>query len=104
MIPGEYIINEPEVDIHETENALVVLASLPGYTPVHSLWRSVLGGAVCEPTSRSIGIIQTSCAHICTYPVLSAGHPFAVPVYGCGYLRENSDREIETGESHWKTE
>ena len=32
MIPAEFVEIEPEVDIHETENALFVLASLPGYT------------------------------------------------------------------------
>jgi len=32
LIPGEYVAQEPEVDIHETETALMVLASLPGYT------------------------------------------------------------------------
>jgi HSP20 family protein len=33
MLPGELVTHEPEVDIHETENTLVLLASLPGYTP-----------------------------------------------------------------------
>ena len=33
LIPAEMAAEEPEVDIHETDTAFQVLASLPGYTP-----------------------------------------------------------------------
>jgi len=33
MIPSEFQAMEPEVDIHETDGAFQVLASLPGYKP-----------------------------------------------------------------------
>src|SRR5579859_5410549 len=33
LIPSEFQAMEPEVDIHETDNAFQMLCSLPGYKP-----------------------------------------------------------------------